>query len=130
MWLTPREALDRHERGELAMLPPTVITLTELSQYATVAEVLAAAAERDISPVLPRIVLTGDSGEQMELLLPHEEGCRRVHDRPAHGRSASASVLLAPNPSPMTLEGTNTWLLRGAAAADTDGYVVDRRRAR
>jgi glyoxylase-like metal-dependent hydrolase (beta-lactamase superfamily II) len=25
-----------------------------------------------------------------------------------------ASVLLEPNPSPMTLEGTNTWLLRGA----------------
>ena len=35
----------------------------------------------------------------------------------------SASVLLAPNPSPMTLEGTNTWLLR-AGAAELDGYIV------
>ena len=32
-----------------------------------------------------------------------------------------ASVLLAPNPSPMTLEGTNTWVLR---APDEEGCVV------
>jgi glyoxylase-like metal-dependent hydrolase (beta-lactamase superfamily II) len=38
--------------------------------------------------------------------------------------TSSASVLLAPNPSPMTLEGTNTWMLRGAGAADSDGYIV------
>lgn len=38
--------------------------------------------------------------------------------------TASASVLLAPNPSAMTLEGTNTWILRGAAAAESDGCVV------
>ncbi len=36
----------------------------------------------------------------------------------------SASVLLAPNPSPMTLEGTNTWLLRGGDAGEQDGYIV------
>lgn len=36
----------------------------------------------------------------------------------------SASVLLAPNPSPMTLEGTNTWMLRGASAAESDGFIV------
>jgi glyoxylase-like metal-dependent hydrolase (beta-lactamase superfamily II) len=35
--------------------------------------------------------------------------------------TASASVMLAPNPSPMTLEGTNTWMLRGE---DAQGYVV------
>lgn len=36
----------------------------------------------------------------------------------------TASVMLAPNPSPMTLEGTNTWMLRGGDAGDTGGYVV------
>ena len=33
----------------------------------------------------------------------------------------SASVMLAPNPSPMTLEGTNTWMLR---AGEAQGYIV------
>jgi glyoxylase-like metal-dependent hydrolase (beta-lactamase superfamily II) len=34
-----------------------------------------------------------------------------------------AAVLLAPNPSPMTLDGTNTWLLREPGSADL--LVVD-----
>jgi 8-oxo-dGTP pyrophosphatase MutT (NUDIX family) len=72
MWLTPNEAIELHERGELAMLPPTISTLRELAEYPTVEDVLAAAAARDIAPVLPRVVLTDD--DQMELLLPHQEG--------------------------------------------------------
>ena len=44
---------------------------------------------------------------------------------PAYGRlrivTAYASVLLARNPSPMTLEGTNTWLLR---AEDSESCLV------
>lgn len=71
MWLTPREALKRNAADELAMLPPTVMTLRELAGYETAAEVLTAAGNRDISPVLPQVVI---SGEEVELLLPHEEG--------------------------------------------------------
>jgi glyoxylase-like metal-dependent hydrolase (beta-lactamase superfamily II) len=50
-----------------------------------------------------------------------------VTGHPAYGVlrpvTASASVLLAENPSVMTLEGTNTWVLR--APGSTDCVVVD-----
>src|SRR5262249_41151926 len=46
---------------------------------------------------------------------------------PAYGElrpvTPYAAVLLARNPSPMTLEGTNTWLLRAPGA--TEAVVVD-----
>jgi 8-oxo-dGTP pyrophosphatase MutT (NUDIX family) len=71
VWLRPQEAIDRHAAGELAMLPPTVFTLAELTTYSSVDSVLEAANERDIQPVLPRVVITGD---EAELLLPHDPG--------------------------------------------------------
>ena len=37
--------------------------------------------------------------------------------------SATVSVVVAPNPGPMTLEGTNTWVLR--AAGSRDCVVID-----
>jgi glyoxylase-like metal-dependent hydrolase (beta-lactamase superfamily II) len=46
---------------------------------------------------------------------------------PAYGRlravTATASVLLADNPGPLTLDGTNTWILRGAGSDEM--VVVD-----
>jgi 8-oxo-dGTP pyrophosphatase MutT (NUDIX family) len=71
MWLPPAEALERHGRGELEMLPPTMTMLTDLSRFATAAEVVAAAAAREIVPVLPKVIVSGD---EIRLLLPHDEG--------------------------------------------------------
>src|SRR4051795_8495362 len=48
VWLPPQQALDLHEAGGLAMLPPTAFTLAELTSYSSVDSVLAAANERDI----------------------------------------------------------------------------------
>jgi 8-oxo-dGTP pyrophosphatase MutT (NUDIX family) len=74
VWMTPRAALASHADGELAMLPPTAFTLAEIAEYPDVAAVLQAAAKRDVKPVLPRIVVSGD---EAALLLPHEEGYRQ-----------------------------------------------------
>ena len=61
VWMAPAEALARHRDGELVMLPPTVFTLAELTEYADAAAVLAAAVERDCKPVLPRLLVEGDT---------------------------------------------------------------------
>lgn len=45
-WLTPREVLDRRERGEVDLAPPTYVTLADLAAHGTVNEALTAAAER------------------------------------------------------------------------------------
>lgn len=53
-WLTPEEAIAEHESGELPMLPPTLVTLRELSAYPTVADMLT--THRDVSaPYMPTL---------------------------------------------------------------------------
>lgn len=41
-WVRPQDALERARAGEWFLMPPTMATLTELSEYRTVADVLAA----------------------------------------------------------------------------------------
>jgi len=70
-WVRPSEALGAADRGEMGMLPPTAFTLSEIATYDDVAAVLAAGTDRDIKPVLPKVVVGDD--EQARLLLPHDE---------------------------------------------------------
>ena len=58
VWLPVAEAVARHDAGWLAMLPPTIVALREISAFGSVAEVLA--APREVRPVLPRLVRDGD----------------------------------------------------------------------
>lgn len=58
VWLTPRAALDRHRRGRLPMIFPTIRTLEDLCDFATVEELLAHYRARAIERVQPTIVRT------------------------------------------------------------------------
>jgi len=70
-WIRPGDAVAAHRRGELPMLPPTAVTLAELTPYDSVADVLAAADRRTIRPIRPRVI--GDGGP-VRVVLPGEEG--------------------------------------------------------
>ncbi|GAA4506213.1 hypothetical protein GCM10023191_063000 [Actinoallomurus oryzae] len=51
LWIRPGEAAEAARRGDMPMLPPTLVTLTELAAYDSVAAVLA--ARRTIQPRVP-----------------------------------------------------------------------------
>ena len=58
VWLTPGAALERHRRGRLPMIFPTIRTLEDLCDFATVDELLAHYRARAIERVQPTIVRT------------------------------------------------------------------------
>jgi 8-oxo-dGTP pyrophosphatase MutT (NUDIX family) len=54
VWISPGEAAESYDKGELTMLPPTIATLRQLTPHATASEALTAARDRDLTPVLAR----------------------------------------------------------------------------
>lgn len=69
LWQTPAEALAHWKSGRSVLLPPTWAQLTDLSKYATVAEILAGDPEiPTIAPIMSRtdtgihIAFDGDEG--------------------------------------------------------------------
>jgi 8-oxo-dGTP pyrophosphatase MutT (NUDIX family) len=70
-WFHPQAALDSHREGELKLVFPTIRTLETLVPYADAEQVLAAAPERDLEPILPRVVGTR---ADHRVLLPGEAG--------------------------------------------------------
>jgi 8-oxo-dGTP pyrophosphatase MutT (NUDIX family) len=67
-WIRPADALAEVDAGRRGMLPPTMVTLGEIAGYRTVAEVLAAAADRTIAPIMPTLV--GRTADSLRLALP------------------------------------------------------------
>lgn len=70
VWARPADILAAAARREIGLLPPTAETLRDVSAYDAVAGVLAAEG-RDLSPVLPRILLDVRGGH---VVLPGEDG--------------------------------------------------------
>ncbi|TDB74869.1 NUDIX domain-containing protein [Micromonospora sp. KC723] len=68
MWVRPADALARAEAGELAMLPPTLVTLAQVAAAGDLAGVARAAAGRDAAtPVTPRLDDSGADGPRFVL---------------------------------------------------------------
>ena len=70
-WFNPKAALDSHAAGELKLVFPTIKTLETLLPYTSAEQVLAAAPDRLVEPILPRVA--GTRAEH-RVLLPGEEG--------------------------------------------------------
>ena len=59
-WMTPRVACDRVDAGEMAMLPPTYATLSQMSALDRAATIMAAARDRAVTTIMPTVEVIGD----------------------------------------------------------------------
>ncbi len=66
-WFAPRAALDAQAAGELALAFPTVKQLEMLLPFANADEALAAHRDREVEPILPKVI---GSPEEHRVVLP------------------------------------------------------------
>jgi 8-oxo-dGTP pyrophosphatase MutT (NUDIX family) len=70
-WFTPQAALAAHREGRLLLVFPTIKHLEQLSSFDSAAALLRHATDKEVLPVEPRVVL---SGEHARILLPGDAG--------------------------------------------------------
>jgi hypothetical protein len=70
-WFTPQGALDAHSAGEILLVFPTIKHLEQLAPFESAHALLDYARGREVVPVEPRVVI---SGETARVLLPGEPG--------------------------------------------------------
>jgi len=84
LWVTPQNALAMHLSRKIILMPPTLKTVMELTSFASVDELFAAAKKRILYPILPQIFAQG-------VKLPHDpeyglEQYRRPANPDEHSR--------------------------------------------
>jgi 8-oxo-dGTP pyrophosphatase MutT (NUDIX family) len=77
-WSRPADALEAARAGELTVAFPTIKHLEQLNAFATVDDLIDGFAGRPVSPVEPRVVISGGSAQ---IVLPGEPG----YDEPPPG---------------------------------------------
>lgn len=76
VWIRPQDAADGYDKGELLMMPPTIATLRQLIPHGTAAGALAAAPDRDLTPVLAQARLV--DGEIVLSWPGHDEFTKHI----------------------------------------------------
>lgn len=70
-WFTPRAALDAHAAESIVLVFPTIAHLEQILPFASVDALIAHARGRKVEPVLPRVIVEGDSAR---VLMPGDPG--------------------------------------------------------
>jgi 8-oxo-dGTP pyrophosphatase MutT (NUDIX family) len=70
-WFSPQAALDAHADGKIVLVFPTIAHLQQLVPFASASVLLTHARDLVIQPILPRVIVDGDSAR---VLLPGEPG--------------------------------------------------------
>jgi len=68
-WYEPETALEAGRQGELLLVFPTIKHLEQLSRFSSVDELLTHARGKEVRPVQPRVLI---SGETARIVLPGE----------------------------------------------------------
>jgi len=140
LWIRPADALERHRRGEMHMVFPTIKTLESMARFTKVEDLMQfARSPRDMPVMAPRPA-TGREGKK--LLVPSDYAYAEVGRLDPGGKGTAAADIVsgtvvrlsdtlrritAPNPGHMTGPGTNSYLLGvGADIALIDpGPMID-----
>lgn len=105
-WVTPSEALERGERGEMQLILPTIKNLEAIERFSSSAALLEAAQRATAVPTIePRIV---PDGKGVRILLPGDDGydepdavaARSVGNDEIAAASAVPAHRRAPSPLP------------------------------
>jgi 8-oxo-dGTP pyrophosphatase MutT (NUDIX family) len=70
-WFTPQAALDAHAAGDIVLVFPTIAHLQRLVPFTSVDALLAHARDLKVEPVLPKVIVEGDSAR---VLMPGDPG--------------------------------------------------------
>ncbi len=134
VWIQPAEALERHRRGEMQLVFPTIKTLESIAKFDNAAALMQfARSPRKMPAMAPR---SASSRDGAKLLVPGDYAYAEVGRLDPEGKGTASSEIIpgivvrlsdkvrritAPNPGFMTGPGTNTYLL----GAGEDIAVID-----
>jgi glyoxylase-like metal-dependent hydrolase (beta-lactamase superfamily II)/8-oxo-dGTP pyrophosphatase MutT (NUDIX family) len=133
-WLGPRDALERHERGEIEIIFPTRTSLSDLARFTSARTALDHARSLGDIEVNAAVWAVDHEGSkrlfrradppyfEIHWTDPEETGetCFVIEPGVPKRLDARVTRLTAPNPGVMTGPGTNTYLVGGDQLAVID----------